>query len=277
MQNTVYRSSLLASAALLLAVATATPSNAQITSGNVFKNLFYDQTSGAAPSGAPAGAFINGGGTFAGAYTSGTLASPLTTDTISVAPGIFTFDGHTFATQADMDAAYPNGTYIYTLSGSGLTDSSLTMTYTGPDPFTADIPALTATSFAALQSLSTDLGSLTVNFDPFTPYATPPVTNAFTFFTIFNTSQGCGFLSPSATSCTIDPNALTPRTTYEWELDFSDRIAEGDGTLGFDVRTDGTFTTAIPEPATWVMMLAGFAGLGLAGVRSARKNAAAAA
>ena len=95
-----------------------------------------------------------------------------------------------------------------------------------------------------------------------------------TFFSIFNSSQGCGFLSPSATSCTIDPQALTADTTYNWELDFSDRV---EATVGgvltytdFDVRTDGSFTTAaVPEPASWAMLLAGFAGLGFVARRRA--------
>jgi PEP-CTERM motif len=33
-------------------------------------------------------------------------------------------------------------------------------------------------------------------------------------------------------------------------------------------------TTAVPEPSTWAMMLAGFAGLGLMGWRGSRKAAA---
>jgi hypothetical protein len=40
---------------------------------------------------------------------------------------------------------------------------------------------------------------------------------------------------------------------------------------------DDSFTfdvVAAPEPSTWVMMLAGFAGLALAGYRGSRKGAA---
>ena len=37
----------------------------------------------------------------------------------------------------------------------------------------------------------------------------------------------------------------------------------------FDVRTDGSFTTAVPEPSTWAMALAGLAGLGFAARRRA--------
>jgi hypothetical protein len=84
-------------------------------------------------------------------------------------------------------------------------------------------------------------------------------------------------LSPSATSCTIDPQALSTNTTYSWELDFSDRVETTvDGVLtftDFDVRTDGSFTTAAaatPEPSTWAMMLLGFVGIGYLGRRRMR-------
>jgi hypothetical protein len=36
----------------------------------------------------------------------------------------------------------------------------------------------------------------------------------------------------------------------------------------------GNISAAIPEPSTWIMMLAGFAGLGFAGYRGSRKGAA---
>ena len=38
-----------------------------------------------------------------------------------------------------------------------------------------------------------------------------------------------------------------------------------------------SFDSGIPEPSSWVMMLLGFAGLGIVGYRSARKSAGAAA
>jgi PEP-CTERM motif len=36
----------------------------------------------------------------------------------------------------------------------------------------------------------------------------------------------------------------------------------------------GTFTTSVPEPATWAMMFLGFAALGFAGYRQSHKRAA---
>jgi hypothetical protein len=67
-----------------------------------------------------------------------------------------------------------------------------------------------------------------------------------------------------------------------YSLDFSfldkDLPVDGpilaDGTLIADPPVPGS--SAIPEPSTWVMMLIGFGGLGLAGWRASRKRVAAA-
>jgi hypothetical protein len=47
-------------------------------------------------------------------------------------------------------------------------------------------------------------------------------------------------------------------------------VADGSGGFGFDFALGG----AVPEPSTWAMMLVGFAGLGFAGSRSTRRQAA---
>ena len=46
-------------------------------------------------------------------------------------------------------------------------------------------------------------------------------------------------------------------------------VADGSGGFAFDFAVGG----AVPEPSTWAMMLVGFAGLGFAGYRSARRAA----
>lgn len=48
-------------------------------------------------------------------------------------------------------------------------------------------------------------------------------------------------------------------------------VADGAGGFGFDLALGGAVPQAVPEPSTWAMMLIGFAGLGLAGHRSARR------
>ena len=101
-----------------------------------------------------------------------------------------------FPTQAAMDAAYPIGSYVFNFSGGSMGPASETVSYT-VDASTADVPQLAAASFNALLGLSTSLSSLTLNFNSFTPSSN--ALEAFTFFTIFGSSQTCGFLDPSAT------------------------------------------------------------------------------
>ena len=256
-------------------VALSTQASAQLTDAGTFKNLTHEQTGPTTVS--PTGAFFNAVADFAspGDYSSASLTVnggtpqnlPLTTPTSF---GI----GPSFPNQAAMDAAYPFGTYVIALTAGTQPAISETVNYTA-DAYTSDTPQLAAASFNALQGLSTALSSLTLNFNSFTPSGL--ATSSFTFFTIFGSSQGCGFLSPSATSCAIDPAALSPDTTYSWELDFSDRVetdVNGVTTFtDFDVRTDGSFTTAAvatPEPSTWAMMLLGFVGVGYLGWRRMR-------
>ena len=249
-------------------------SSAQLQQAGTFKNLTNEQTSPTTVS--PTGAFFDALAGFSnpGDYSSASLTVnggtpqdlPATNSTnFGIGPG--------FPNQAAMDAAFPFGTYVIALTAGTQPAISETLNYTA-DAYTSDTPKLDAASFNALQGLSTSLSSLTLNFNPFTPSGL--ATSAFTFFSIGGTSQGCGFLSPSATSCTIDPQALSPETTYSWELDFSDRIETNvDGVLtftDFDVRTDGSFTTATatPEQSTWAMMLVGFVGIGYLGRRRMR-------
>ena len=109
--------------------------------------------------------------------------------------------------------------------------------------------------------------SFTFGLSPFTPGGNQ--TAAFLFLTVFDQSTGDvaftqGFLDPSTTSITMGAGTLHPGTAYDFEVDYSDRdIASGlsgaefPSQIGFDVRTDGTFTTAaapIPEPSCLLLL-----------------------
>jgi hypothetical protein len=235
----------------------------QLTNAGIFKNLTHEQTG---PSTVVAtGAFFNAGGIISapGAFNQATLTYPNGTQILPfTSPTVFG-NGPGFSSQAAMDAAYPIGSYTITVTNTGTSATDSRTVTLNPDAYTPDIPQLTAASFTALQNLSTSGPALTLDFNGFTP--NPLATAFFTYFTIFNSSQFCSGLSPSATSCTINPDVLTPGTTYDWELDFSDRIeATVNGALtytDFDVRTDGTFTTAVPEPTSIALLGAGLFGL----------------
>ena len=102
----------------------------------------------------------------------------------------------------------------------------------------------------------------------------PNATSGAIYFTIDNASGAAVFsntLDSSATSVTIPGGTLLAGESYTFDLLFDDRIAgevDGIGTTQFyDTHTYGTFTTAVPEPSTWAMLLFGFAGLGYARYR----------
>jgi len=239
------------------------PLYAGLTLIDLFKNISYNQTSGAPPV-TPSFFFAdvevtmqNPGDFDTVTVTYPGLGSPLSLPL--VAPTKFGV-GPAFATQADMNAAFPFGTYTYTAVNSGTSNmETASLSYT-QDAFTADIPALTAATFAALQNMNAGL-PFTFNFNSFTPH--PNATFGETFLTIFGSPFSVG-IPNTATSATVPANTLLPGTTYTAELDFSDRLtgqdqATGVPTLiGFDVRTDVTFTTAAttatPEPSTTLLL-----------------------
>jgi hypothetical protein len=173
-----------------------------------------------------------------------------------------------------MNAAVPIGDYAYTATNSVTSDSeTATLDYTG-DAFASTIPALTAPTWSALNGLDPST-ALTVGFNTFTPGAGTTPGNGFVFFSISNPAGTVftdGFLDPSSGSLLLPANTLLPNTTYNFELDFSDRQNDSDPVsgvftvIGSDLRDDGTFTTgsigpATPEPDTWLLLGAAFAAL----------------
>jgi hypothetical protein len=257
-------------AVLPVLLSVASPLRASLVTVDFFKNVEYNQTSGAAPT-TPVGyfaslrAFAQNAGDFTSASV--TYPGPASPQALTQSGTQFTFQTPFLGSQAVLDAAYPFGTYSF--SAIGAVNQSASINYLA-DAYTADIPALTAATFAALQGMN-PANSFTFNFNPFTP--NPSATVGITFLTIFGTPFG-GSHPNSTTSVVMPANTLLPNTTYTYELDFSDRIDGRDGiptTTGFDVRTDGTFTTGdavstTPEPGSLTLVALGAAVLAF-GVR----------
>jgi PEP-CTERM motif len=258
------------------------------TEGNIYGNALYDQTSNNQPT-AAVGDFFDIGTFFATPddYTSAAAIYPGARSPLSL-PVVSTTDlnygSSLYSMLADLHADFPFGTY--TIAATGPAGPSTTTIHYTADYFGSAVPYLT--DFSSLAGLN-PLHSFTVDFNSFTP--NPRVSEAFTFFTVYNFNTGVpvysqGFLSPSATSVVIPGGVLSPGTKYGFELDFSDRlngaydpIGNSYSEQGFDLRTDGSFTTgafttraSVPEPSTWAMMLLGFAGLGCSGYLRARAS-----
>jgi hypothetical protein len=254
--------------------------------GYIYDNKSYDQTSNSAPT-TPAGYFFSIGLFFTnpGDYTAGSATYPGSGSPLTLpAPAgstQFNYDSAFYPTMTALHADYPFGKYAITGSGGSSGTQTAYIDYRH-DYFTKTIPYVT--NFSALNGLN-PAANFTVDFNSFTPNS--HVTEGFTFLTIYNASTGVAvvnddFLSPTTISALISAGTLLPDTLYDYELDFSDRLNgynNGSGaftTQGFDLRTDGSFTTgATPLPSTWFLMLSGIAGLGFVSFRGRKRNTAA--
>jgi len=137
------------------------------------------------------------------------------------------------------------------------------------DAYPATQPYLAGTTYSNLQGMNS-AASFTLQLSPFTKDAA--TTNAFIFLNIFdavtgNAVFGANFLASTTSSVLLPGNTLQPSTAYVFDLDYSDRVqvaspgADFDAQLGFDLRTEGNFTTAVPEPGIGAFLLFGVAAL----------------
>jgi hypothetical protein len=73
----------------------------------------------------------------------------------------------------------------------------------------------------------------------------------------------------------VGPGFSTPTFTYNSGTNTTTVVTDNlSFTTGYPSLNFTLVGSAVPEPATWVMMFAGFAGLGFAGFRGSRKSAA---
>jgi len=257
------------SAFLAMAPAHAGPLN---ISGYIFNNDVYTQNSSAQPTSQTSSFFSIGADQYtANLYTSASSTPPGTSLPTN---GAYNFN-------QNYSASFGFGNYTITAT-NGSTSQTSVVPYNA-DYFTTAIPYLT--NFSSLNGLN-PTQNFTATFNSFAPNPDPAVTNAYTFFTIYNSLGNVvftdGFKDPSSTTSLILANTLLANSNYTFELDFSDRVSGYDFAnnnyteQGFDVRTDGAFTTgvgAVPEPSTWAMLLLGFAGIGFMAYRLKSKPA----
>jgi hypothetical protein len=251
------------------AILVQAPALADPITGTVFNNQSYNQTDNNAPTGNPTFFFSVGADLLPPGYNSGTATTPTNTSlplsplgsssVVYVSPG---------QTQQENQNAFTIGTYNITVTDGA---NPISVAVSNPqDLFANSIPYLT--NFSSLAGLD-PTKSFALTYNSFAP--TAGSSQGFTFLTIYDATTGAvvysdGFRDPNATSSVVGAGVLSANTAYSFEIDYSDRLhgvdaASGNNTeLGYDIRTDGLFTTgvgAVPEPATWAMMLLGFCSL----------------
>ena len=286
-----------ASLALGLAALILAPSaNASILSADLGKNLEYLQTDNAGttfPVGGAANAFFFARTFYSsGDFDGGSVSFDATTlpfnsqsmDCCGSTGGQYQTG---LITKAQMDAMFPTGT-VYTLEVTDSTHANPTTDIHINLP--ADlydktpIPTFDGASFDALNNLTPGQG-LTIGASIFTP--DDHATGGQTFLSIFdlttNSDVFSAFGSNTRSSWTVGSGVFQAGHQYEAQLIFDNFLSANDGgvptTARSDLRTDIIFQVpaAVPEPATWAMMLAGFGGLGMTLRRSRRSAMAAAA
>lgn len=160
-----------------------------------------------------------------------------------------------------------------TLAGS---DTSVTSTVTD----NVGIPnKITFDTNNAAAGTNTSFVDFLVSFASTGTFSVTTATNPTSTVTLFNvlTGQAVGTAEPStfntnvagATGSSFALILTTPLEANTWYrfVYTSNMATAGDisGTATFDVR-------AVPEPATWALMLLGFGGIGMAMRRSRRRN-----
>lgn len=191
----------------------------------------------------------------------------------------FGFDYHSelFATQEQMDQRFPAGAHVYTLSGLGQSESVTLNAAVGPYP--DSFPYLTGSTFSDLQGMEAG-NAFDFHISPIGTPA-PGTEQTITFFvddvltgeTRFSSG---GLAAPSVTTLTMPANTLQAGRTYQFQFYLGNRVdltadnAAG-ASQGFTLLTTGEFTTAVPEPETVGLMLAG---LGFLGAVRRRRTAA---
>jgi PEP-CTERM motif len=180
-----------------------------------------------------------------------------------------------------LNTLFPFGTYTFTAPFSGGAPSQTeSLDYTASAD-AGSIPTLDAGTFTGLQGLKASSG-FEFDFNAFEPGSNPDA-SGLVFLNVLDSSDNAVFstdgLVPTTTSIFMPRNTLAAGQDYTFDLIFDNRISgtNTDGlatTLFFDSHTDGSFSTAVPEPATWTMMILGFGGLGLTLRRRAAKTRA---
>ena len=242
------------------------------------KDTRYTQTSGAAPT-TPDGFDFFATVTTPGSFDGGTTTVPVTNQVLPLAnQGTqLQFGSGVIAGQTTFNATFPLGVYSFHLTDTANPANTADATVDDSTETFPIIPALTPSSFAALQSMD-PTQALTVQFNTFTG-APPPFNGPLTFFAIVRQSNGSivqfDGLQPDVGQDAIPANTLLAGEQYRYILFFSNDAVGTNTQLQLNSRTQGFFTpgaaaAAAPEPSTaWL----GWAAIALLVGRFHRRSA----
>ncbi len=274
-------------AAAFVTAATTSPAMAQVTDFTIFRSGEYEQI-GATTVDSLYYYFASTADASSD-YTSASLVTPTTEFPMSgpnASEPAFSYSSPQFASLTLLNDNYPAGTYTLEATNASTT-FSVDLTYDGTDNY-APPPTLTPTSYSGLAGFNPSAG-YTFSFDPFSP---PEGTLGIIFITLTNLTTNTVVYSNSTedlttTSFSVPGSDFAPGDSYVEELVFSTRDEVTDppctgpegqcpslGEIGWDSRTEVLFTTGVPEPSTWAMLLIGFGGLGYAAFRRRSRSGA---
>lgn len=277
---------LLASVTVLLSSA---PVTAQVAGYDAFKVEVFTQA-GPVPPVSPDGYFfaarIFAGSVFDRASASVQLPNA-TSYALNPAPAdasVYQFASGLYANQVALSAAFPAGTYTYTLEHPDLPNTPQTGVLDLPaaDLYAGSVPFFS--NYSAMQGLNS-AQAFNFSWNPFVPNGAAGSVSE-TFLRLSATGGGASWdFNVSGENYVLAGATLVAATTYTATLYFSTRsylagagFDDGNGPgatslLGFDRATSVSFTTAVPEPSAWALLLMGLVFCGLA---AQRRRAAAA-
>ncbi len=251
-----------------IVVLAAGSAHAEVNFFRLFKSQGYQQTSNAQPSTAD-----TYGGTVDILYTNDpgftnaqvNSTSPLSPMVLSPVPGAYSF-GQTYATSSELETNFPDNTiYAFGVSGGSLGNDAAALNTPANGLFASQVPYFNGTTYDQLQGMDAS-SSFNFTFDGYT--APGGANNPLTFFDIVRVSDGAVVYSDvgpnTQTSFLLPAGTLQAGTAYSVDLIYSSRfdapnagLGGATSEVGYDLRTNLNFTTAVPEPSSLVLALLG--------------------